>query len=294
VLRKLIMAINTLKQNAQSSKITLGNDENINDFVGAIGNRSLSDNGTYISAVKEAVSSYRAFSSFKRDPRYQAILEHASREQGEECLAIVKSESPLLLKKMHQFKENDLVGGSTLYEFDDVGAISPSTLRYVKVVADLENIFGEKNLERVAEIGVGYGGQLVVVDKVFKIHQYDLFDLPPVLELTSKYLESHTLNTAYSIRTLNQHKGDIEYDLVVSNYAFSELPSMLQRKYITKVLSKAKRGYLTMNSGKSNSAFQRDKLSLEELGALLPEFSIVQERPVTHPGNYIIVWGHKS
>ena len=126
------------------------------------------------------------------------------------------------------------------------------------------------------------------------IGRYDLFDLPPVLDLSSKYLEAHLLQSSYRKFTLNQHDGQVEYDLAISNYAFSELPSKLQRLYCTKILSKSARGYLTMNSGKPNSIFQDDKLTLNELAEILPEFEILEELPQGHVGNYIIVWGHKS
>jgi hypothetical protein len=46
-----------------------------------------------------------------------------------------------------------------------------------------------------------------------------------------------------------------------------------------------------MNSGKENSVFKEDKLSLLELKERLPMFEILDERPLTAPDNYIIVWG---
>jgi hypothetical protein len=101
------------------------------------------------------------------------------------------------------------------------------------------------------------------------------------------------VNGSYKPMTLNKNAGDDEYDLVISNYAFSELPSTLQRVYIKKILSKAKRGYLTMNSGLADSAFTGDKLSLQELRGLLPRFEIFDEVPLTAQNNYLIVWGHK-
>lgn len=264
-----------------------------NDYVGSPGNRSNSDNGEYIASVKKAISSYQAFARFKCDPRYQKILEHASKEQGDAYLKIIKSESPALLIEIEKFKANDLVGGSITYEFDKIGAISPSTLRYMKVASDLKNIFGEKIGDRVAEIGVGYGGQLLIADQVFQFKQYDLFDLPPVLTLTSMYLESHILNSAYKTVTLNQHGGDVDYDLVISNYAFSELPSQLQISYIQKILSRAKRGYLTMNTGVTEMSRDEDKLNIYDLKKLLPEFEILPENPSTSANNYIIVWGRQ-
>jgi hypothetical protein len=133
---------------------------------------------------------------------------------------------------------------------------------------------------------------MLILDKILKFKQYDLFDLPPVLNLTSKYLESHILNNTYKTTTLNQHLNNTKYDLVISNYGFSELPKILQIKYIEKVIQKSKRGYLTMNSGKKNSAFKNNHLSLDDLEKLLPDFEVVPERPSTHKENYIIIWGH--
>jgi putative sugar O-methyltransferase len=263
-------------------------------FEGAFGNRSISDNGAYLLAVKDALDSYKKFTKFKQDPRYQAILEHSTKEQGAECLEIIKTESPSLLKHFDEFKTNDLVGEATTFDYEGIGLISPSTLRYVKVASDIINLFGKAIGPRIAEIGVGYGGQALIADKIFDFERYDLFDLQPVVALASKYLECHTLKSSYRVLTLNQHSGNFEYDLAISNYAFSELPSKLQSMYIRKILEKSKRGYLTMNSGTPQSAFQEDKLSLTELKAVLPTFEILPERPLTHPGNYIIAWGHQA
>ena len=101
-----------------------------------------------------------------------------------------------------------------------------------------------------------------------------MFDLPPVLKLASKYLESHVLNSAYRLCTLNQSDGSEAYDLVISNYAFSELPSGVQTKYIEKVMLKSRRGYLTMNSGTKMSLFAKDHLLIEQLRAVLPPFEV--------------------
>jgi hypothetical protein len=74
---------------------------------------------------------------------------------------------------------------------------------------------------------------------------------------------------------------------VISNYAFSELPSHLQRTYIKKVLSNSKRGYLTMNSGRGSSR-DEGKLSIDELRELLPSFEIHEEKPQTASNNYAL------
>jgi putative sugar O-methyltransferase len=263
-------------------------------FVGRQSIRSDSDNGRYTAFVEQANKSYKVFSHFKKNPVYQEILEHVSEKDGARYLEVLKKNAPDLFTYLDKFKINDLVGNPTTFEYPEIGRISPTTLRYMKVASDLRTLFGSAIGNRVAEIGVGYGGQALVLDQIFTINEYCLFDLPPVLELTSKYLESHILNLSYHTLTLNQALATERYDLVISNYAFSELPKVLQRKYIDKVLAHASKGYLTMNSGRVGSAAVdgTNKLSLEELRVLLPHFEVFEEEPYTSPQNYIIVWGH--
>ena len=91
---------------------------------------------------------------------------------------------------------------------------------------------------------------------------------------------------------INNFNGEEKFDLVISNYAFSELPSELQRIYLRKVIKLSKRGYLTMNSGKKNSIFQGDFLSLDQIKKEMPFIKINDETPkdFVHKGNYVISW----
>ena len=262
------------------------------DHVGTEQNRSESDNSFYLHAVRAATSEYKAFSTFKRDPHYRTVLEHVTRAEGQAYLDVLRKDAPDFLDDIEKFKINDLIGSPYVFSYPGIGTIGPTTLRYMKVASDLRKLFGADLGGNIAEIGVGYGGQMLVNDRAFSFRRCDLFDLAPVLSLVERYLESHVLNNAYHPTMLNQHLGGDAYDLVISNYAFSELPSQLERKYIEKVLSNAKRGYLTMNSGRADSRFTDNKLSVEELRELLPPFDILPEIPLSCPGNYIIVWGH--
>jgi hypothetical protein len=264
------------------------------EFVGAPENRSESDNGAYVAFVERAVRDYATFETFKAHPAYQAILEHVTKEQGAGYLDEIARLAPDLIDRIEEFKANDRIGGGTVHDYPRVGRIGPTTLRYVKVAADLRRHFGPTPGHAIAEIGVGYGGQMLVFDRLFAYGSYDLFDLPPVLALASKYLESHLLKGAYTTSTLNRCRGDAVYDLAISNYAFSELPAGLQRRYAEKILAKARRGYLTMNSGRPDSAFPHNHLSMDELRALLPPFEVFDEVPSTAANNYIIVWGHRD
>ena len=110
-------------------------------------------------------------------------------------------------------------------------------------------------------------------------------------KLIEKYLEHHLLNSSYETKTINQLQSNKQFDLVISNYAFSEVPPQTQLSYIKKILSKSKNGYLTMNSGKENSTIKKH-LSLEEIKNYIKDIKILEEEPNTSEGNYIIIWGN--
>lgn len=261
-------------------------------FISREGLRSDSDNGAYVAFIEQALTDQAVFARFKQHPIYQQILEHTSESQGREYLKIINEQAPAWVESLDKFAVNDLVGGAHVVQFAEKCRLSPSTLRYVKVASDLSCLFGA-SLQgmHIAEIGVGYGGQCLVLDQLYKFRSYDMFDLPPVLGLVSKYLESHLLQSSYHTKTLNTHDGDKAYDLVISNYAFSELPAPVQRMYVEKVLKKAARGYMTMNSGRPESVFSKGKMTLEEIQDLIPQTRVLEEKPYSASGNYLLVWG---
>jgi hypothetical protein len=255
--------------------------------------RSLSDDGSYVPFVIKAVRDPGVFAKFRSNPAYRRILEHVTEADGQKYLDQILRDNPAFLDEIDKIRLNDRIGGPITYKYPLAGAISPTTLRYLKVASDLKKYFKPKIGAKIVEIGVGYGGQMLIIDKLFDVAEYHLYDLPPVLDLVSLYLESYLLRGSYRTMTLNRNAGDERCDLAVSNYAFSELPSALQRAYIGKILSKAARGYLTMNSGNDDSVCTGDKLSVQQLRGLLPAFEIFEEVPRTEHNNYLIVWGHR-
>ena len=255
--------------------------------------RSDSENGNYAASVVKALKNQKSFDNFKRSRDYREILEHVSRDQGQKYLDIILARNDGLFD----------AAINTVFTMDDIGSpikhhykvfnqsfeLSPTTLRYLKVASDINGLFG-KRFDHVVEIGCGYGGQALVNDQVLEISYATLFDLPFVNQLITRYLNSIVLNGAFRVTTINESIPD-GYDLAISNYAFSELPSVLQKTYIRKVLANSKCGYLTMNSGLGgkNSV---GKLTVSELQQLLPSCEIYEEEPNTFEFNYIIVWGH--
>lgn len=253
--------------------------------------RSDSENGRYAAAIDCALKSQKAFDNFKRDKDYREILEHVSREKGEQYIEILKWRGDGILQRgLKSVLISDDIGNPIKYSYEGFSfPLSPTTLRYLKVASDLKLLFGD-SLGSVAEIGCGYGGQALVNDQLLTVESATLYDLPIVTRLIERYLDSYLLNGAYRVTSINKETS-AKYDLVVSNYAFSELPQELQLAYIKKVIGGARRGYLTMNSG-TGSDRSDGKLTLQDLKKLLPDFDVFENLPHVSPFHYIIVWGH--
>jgi len=248
---------------------------------------SVSDNQAYPHVCLEASYDYRKFSNFRRDPIYNEILEHVTEELGHEYLKHF-SDNKEIMAKIEAFKENDQWGNPYTYDYPGVGKCSPSTLRYIKVLNDLRTHFGELDSFDICEIGVGYGGQCRVVNAWSKPATYRLVDIKPALLLAQRFLDNYVLNSVMSYKTMNELPKR-EYDLVVSNYAFTELPKPVQNAYLEKIVLNAKRGYITYNEVDIFPCYKVD-----ELVAMLPGAQVLAETPLTSPKNCIIVWGHNG
>jgi phospholipid N-methyltransferase len=248
---------------------------------------SISDNYVYPDFCIKASTRLRIFSSFRRNYYYQQILEHVSHELGQAYLDEVKKNNPELLKNIDRFKENDNWGNPAMFDYPSIGKISPTTLRYIKVYNDLLSLFKPDGL-RVCEIGVGYGGQCRIINSMSSPLEYTLVDIQPALMLAQRYLDNYILNAVIKYKTMNELETQ-QYDLLISNYAFSELPKSIQNVYLKKIILNAKKGYITYNNI-SPEYFKSYKR--EELLNLIPNSYIIEEKPLTHKGNCIIVWNN--
>jgi hypothetical protein len=247
---------------------------------------SFSDNQTYPQICLQAAGEYTHFNRFRQNPVYTQILEHVSPEQGREYLRLAVRDKELF-GALEELKRNDLYGGPCLHEYPDAGGISPSTLRYIKVLADLRQLFGSLDELTICEIGVGYGGQCRIINAMHAPGSYTLVDIQPALSLAQRYLDNYILNSPVTYKTMNELRVS-EHDLVISNYAFSELPRLIQDVYLAKIVLRSRRGYITYNHI-TPPEFQT--YTADEILRMIPNARILPEEPLTHAKNCVIVWG---
>tara|TARA_R110002110_G_scaffold53643_3_gene154666 strand:- start:2020 stop:2784 length:765 start_codon:yes stop_codon:yes gene_type:complete len=241
--------------------------------------------GDYVKIAEIASRKKYVFDNFKRDKNYTGILEHVSQQQGQMYLNELKDS--LVLENISKFKINDKLGNPNTFTYGDYGNLSPTTLRYIKVLQDIKNSYSIDD-RNIIEIGCGYGGQYTVLSQIFKPKKYTFVDLPEVLSLIEKYLT--TLNIKGNFEFINGKDDtmeyDKEYDLIISNYAISECNKDVQKYYIENILSKSKHGYITHN--------QFNGYTLNEFVDIIKSFGnevvVTKESPLTGKNNVIIKW----
>jgi hypothetical protein len=230
----------------------------------------------YNAVCDKAASDDMFFEIFRRHPVYMEIVETLPPEPGLEYIKIALQKCPNFYQTIDEFRRNDEVGAPLIASYSKVGPFSPTTLRYIKVAADLQTMFGNLSGMHIAEIGVGYGGQCRILSFLQAFSSYFMFDLPNALRLAERYLkhfETANIHPA-SLSTCPTH-----FDLVISNYALSEICMEEQDRYISSVLSKSTHGYIIYNQQAFAAQFPGYSYTPEQLVEKLPKAKIVKGYP---------------
>ena len=253
--------------------------------------KSDSENTKYLQEIRRILTYEKKFQNFRSSFKYREILEHVSFNQGSKYLQILKARNADLGYRIQAAQRNDAIGSPITFCYKNFGKASPTTLRYLKVADDIQELFGN-TFKTVVEIGAGYGGQASILFESANIESYFIYDLPDAQGLIDRYLQARNFQNRVDMLPIRQVEKR-SYDLVISNYAFSELHIQTQREYCEKIFSNCTKGYLTMNRGYLSKTGRSDsKMALTEILNYLPSANVYMEEPQTGPDNYMIIWGN--
>jgi putative sugar O-methyltransferase len=254
--------------------------------------RSDSQESFYLEQINRILTNNKSLRNFRRKYDYREILEHVSYNLGKEYFQRIKIQTKENYETLIENNlKNDSFGNPYKYRYEGGLVLSPTTLRYIHTALDIERTVNLTSSDSIAEIGIGYGGQAAVIERLFKVDKYYAFDLPEVINLANIFLSEIGSNVCF-MNDLMVRNPQKHWDVVISNYAFSELHKDLQTQYLENVLSKASRGYMIMNSGRTNNSGRSNgKLSLDMICEYLPSAKVKEEIPLTGPDNYVLYWG---
>lgn len=251
--------------------------------------------------------------AFKRDPRYRRILEHVTKEQGEEFLEVVQEAAgdwwPVIRERFPQWAaQNDRYGKPLMESFPTVNAVcSPSNLRYLAHAILIWRHVERLGLREVrfVELGGGYGGLAFYMDALSEMNwvragwSYVIVDVPEVGALQAVYnnalgLPVETVNglNADELDALRWYwdDGPLYPHYCISAFAFSEFDRDTQDWYRERLVRHCAHGFMVWN-------FMEPLVGVAEkpLGGPLYPFvdaplTITPERPSTGPGNVVVTW----
>ena len=201
----------------------------------------------YLDFCEQAVKDDEVFNNFKKADPYVVITEDTGNNLGMSYYEKVKTDNPDLLDHIEKFQKIEKIGGPKTMDVDPF--LSAPTLRYLKVLSDLKTCFGDLSGYNIIEIGAAYGGQASIISQVYNFSNYYDVDLEWPLKLAKKYCSFNNVKNFKIVHpeSLGEFSSDKTFDLVISNYALSECDEETQDFYIKTVLSKSKRGYITIN-----------------------------------------------
>jgi len=219
----------------------------------------------------------RLFADFRSEKTFRDMYEHVTYENGLVYIDEAKKSFREIFEHI-ELLANDRIGNPKKYYYEEIGfEVAPTTLRYVKVMADLINQFGSLDDMDIVEIGAGYGGQCRMIHQMFQPKSYTIIDVPEANKLIERYLREFAVYP----------KAQFEhYDLFISNYAFTEVARAYQDLYIEKFINKSDRGYMTCNF----YMMPGDMLTFNDIIKLKDNFDVLEEKPLTAKDNFIYTW----
>jgi putative sugar O-methyltransferase len=252
---------------------------------------SISDNKNYPEFCKLAANDDKIFETFRRAPIYVETLEHVNYNTGLRYVKkFLNNKNPKVMNNMNKYRKNDDYGTPEIKNFGyGVGKLCPTTTRYISVLNDIINIFGDLDSYKIVEVGAGYGGQCKIIHDTYNIENYTIVDLDEAMMLIKKYLSKYNLNPTFeSFDSLNE----INSDLFISNYAFSECSRDIQNIYLEKLIKNSKNGFMLCNF--VSNKFKLNSYSLQELQNKISSYDkkvfVEEEKPNTFAGNKLIYW----
>jgi predicted O-methyltransferase YrrM len=261
---------------------------------------SVSDYPGYRDFCRLAATDPEVFANFRQHPTYCWVVSAWVPHEARDFYEILKQRGEPL-DFFEALRAHERIGGPSLAVYDPIGAISPQTVRYVKVLSDLDRLFPSLAGKTIVEIGAGFGGQCAVIAKRYDFARYILVDLPEPLMLARRYLESLGIERV-EYACLEDLPALGRYDLAISAYGLSEIARPTQIDYLQRVLRCSAGGYLLWNCEHMRSvrdwqlqSFGSEMIYVDEMLRLVPDSRLMDDswlaRGERELYTQLMVWG---
>lgn len=217
----------------------------------------------FIQAVQKAFST--DLKDFRRDPYICTVIENSTQAGAMVDIEYINKNYRYLWNYVEKYRTSDKVGNPDIFYFEKIGNFSPSTIRYIKALGDVEKYFCGLEGSHIAEIGPGYGGFAKIIhDKIMPNPvKYTCFDLIDCFEMQGKFLNKFNIHPTFG--RIDDLRPPNCFDLIIASCSWSELELPLRVKYIDNVISRARNGYFILNyDTEENIQLLKEKLPGKE------------------------------
>jgi len=247
-------------------------------------NSDSEDSNNYIDFLEKVVQDNKIFENFRDDPAYKGVVETVSEPLGRKYYEkLIKSFSH---KQIYDYCSLLNSPGNPEMILINGDYFSTTALRYLTTAVDIKTLYGNNKIRKIVELGVGFGGQAIMLNQFFNIDQYTFVDLTSANLLSKKFLSYKDVSFEKKFCSIDSGEED-EYDLFISNFGYSELPKKYQKLAYKKFIQNSKYGYMIVNNYWHITFRYFTKLHYKYY---LKNLIIEDEIPVSNPFNKVLIF----
>lgn len=227
------------------------------------------------------------FLNFKSSENLTYMTEHRNyRKYGAKWLIHINKLNMISNNELSELLLlNDKYGNPEKFQFDSsLPNCSSNSLKYVYFGLLIAKDIINKNLNDIdiIEIGGGYGGQCIILQKILslldiKINKYCLIDLENVVDFQKKYISKHNMSEKCVFLTSERYK-DYKFNTssyLLSSYSLSEIPKTYRQNYYDNLFKYVYYGFIVWNfTSKDNKGI--------DLPSIFQK-TVINEDPQTFP-----------
>lgn len=223
------------------------------------------------SACARAAIDDSLFCRFRSEPSIAAVVETRPAAWIDLFLSRTKQASVIDMDAaMTAAAKLDRIGSPALGDWNG-HRISGNAAAYVCTYAQIVGRFGSLANMRIAELGVGYGGQASIICQCEPVKEYALFDYQGVTDLAKRVCKETCPSAPITTPDLEQCG---EFDLFISCCALSELTPEGAASYVP-LMSNSRLGYLVWSITPYSSQWARTMTdALQWLIAAMPSRNV--------------------
>lgn len=206
----------------------------------------------YLEWCERYLNDDELFKTFKSNPDYHNTFD-VEPKHGRIYKDIVETQYEFdrteYLDLLKKFQENDHFGNPKLYDYDGY-MFSPLTLRYIKDSFFIKSKIKNASINKILEVGSGYGGLCKTLDVILDFDEYYFVDLEPAVKMQQKYLSKFDCLKSKKLTFIpaNKLKKVDNIDLFISNYSLSECSFETQMSYFDKYIVNSKYLHIIYNN----------------------------------------------